>query len=223
MPATISVADLVLPMGSIASIIGYEDAFDIVDVANISQKDITPEYLKKNLIVKPNWHFYLLPGVVDPGRAIKLDAQMIPDIVNALCLAFDYVLIDFGRALSKISLPIIQKADVVVLIVGTELNAVKLTKKLCQYLQSQGIEGRRLFLILNRSVGLEGVSKTEAEQIIGLPIHLTIPYMMSNFTLANNQNIPVPMKFPSDTASMMLNQAAMEISSLLIKVNQANS
>jgi two-component system response regulator (stage 0 sporulation protein F) len=223
MPSTVSVADLVLPMGSIASIIGYKDAFDIIDVANLSKENITPEYLKKNLIVKPNWRFYFLPGVADPDRAIKLNAQIIPDITNALCNTFDYTLIDFGRALSKISLPTIQKADVVVVVLGTELSSVNLTEILCQYLQSQGIEARRLFLILNRSVGLEGVSKAEAEQIIGLPIRLTIPYMESNFTLANNQNIPVPVKFPTATTTIMLNQAAVDISSLAIKVNQPNS
>jgi MinD-like ATPase involved in chromosome partitioning or flagellar assembly len=132
-------------------------------------------------------------------------------------------LIDFGRTLSKISLPPILKADVVVVVMGTGLNSIDLTKTLCQYLQSQGIEARRLFLILNRSVGLEGVTKVEAEQIIGLPIRLTIPYMESNFTLANNQNIPVTVKFPTDTATIMLNQAAVDISSLAIKVNQKNS
>jgi MinD-like ATPase involved in chromosome partitioning or flagellar assembly/CheY-like chemotaxis protein len=223
MPSTVSVADLVLPMGSIASIIGYKDAFDIIDVANLSRENITAEYLKKNLIVKPNWHFYFLPGVADPDRALKLNAQIIPDITNALCATFDYTLIDFGRALSKISLPTILKADVVVVVLGTEKSSVNLTKVLCQYLQSQGIEARRLFLILNRSVGLEGVSKAEAEQIIGLPIRLTIPYMDSNFTLANNQNMPVQVKFPTATATMILNQAALDISSLAIKVNQPNS
>jgi Flp pilus assembly CpaE family ATPase len=223
LPSTISVADLVLPMGSIASIIGYEDSYNIVDVANLAKEKITPEYLKINLIVRPNWNFYLLPGAADPDQSIILNVQMIPVITDILCQTFDFTLMDFGRALSKISLPIIQKADVVVVVMGTELSAIKLTKKLCQYLQSQGIEATRLFLILNRSVGLEGLSKMEAEQILGLPIRLTIPYMMSNFTLANNQNLPVPLKFPTDTATMMLNQAAVEISSLAIKVHQAKS
>lgn len=222
-PSTVAVADLVLPMGSISSIIGYKDTFDIIDVGNVPKENITAEYLKKNLIVKPNWQFYFLPGVADPDRAIKLNPQIIPDIIESLCNTFDYTLVDFGRALSKISLPTLQKADVVVVVVGTELNSVNLTKTLCQYLQSQGIEARRLFVILNRSVGLEGVSKAEAEQIIGIPIRLTIPYMGSDFTLANNQNIPVPVKFPTGTSTLMLNQATMDISSLAIKIKQPNS
>jgi Flp pilus assembly CpaE family ATPase len=216
-PSKVALADLVLPMGSIASIVGYEGAFDIVDVADLPAQEVTSNYLIKNLIVQPTWSFYLLPGSPDPERAGNLNIKQIPDIVNALIKAFDYTLIDFGRALSKISIPIIQKADAVVIVMGTDLSAVRLTKKLCQFLQSQEIEQEHIFLILNRAVGLEGVSKIEAEKIIGLPIRMTVPYMMSNFTLANNQNIPVPVKYPTDTVTMMLNQATNEISSLAIK------
>jgi hypothetical protein len=43
----------------------------------------------------------------------------------------------------------------------------------------------------------------EAEKILGLEIKLMIPYMMGNFTLANNQNTPLTIKFPTDTAMVM--------------------
>ena len=218
-PAKVAMADLVLPMGSIASLVGYEGAFDIVDVAALPPADITSNYLLKNLIVQQNWNFYLLPGSPDPDRAGTLNVSQVPDILNSMIKTFDHTLVDFGRALSKISMPIIHKADVVVIVMGTDLSAVRLTNKLCQYLQSQKIEPERFFLLLNRAVGLEGISKFEAEKIIGLPIRMTIPYMMSNFTLANNQNLPVPVKYPTDTVTMMLNQATSEISSLAIKVH----
>jgi hypothetical protein len=45
-----------------------------------------------------------------------------------------------------------------------------------------------------------------------------VPYMMGNFSLANNQNTPVSIKFPTDTASMVLKQAAIEMTQLAIKL-----
>lgn len=36
--------------------------------------------------------------------------------------------------------------------------------------------------------------------------------MMGNFSLANNQNIPVCLKFPTDTAAMVMKQATLEMS-----------
>lgn len=220
-PSTVSLADLVLPMGSIDSIVGYNGSFDIIDVANLPPNDITPKYLQDNLVIPQNWNFNFLPGAPDPEHAENLNVKQIPNIVNTLQKTYDYTLIDFGRALSKISIPIIKNADVIVVVMGTDLSAVNLTKKLCGFLQSLQIAKEHLFLILNRAVGLEGCSKMEAEQIIGLPIRITIPYMMGNFAIANNQNVPIPVKYPMDTTTMILNQTAQEISSLAIKENKA--
>ncbi|MDX1378517.1 MAG: response regulator, partial [Anaerolineales bacterium] len=54
--ALVSVADLVLPMGSIASIVGVEeDEFNLVEVANQDEDAITANFLKDNLLVAPHW------------------------------------------------------------------------------------------------------------------------------------------------------------------------
>ena len=215
----VAVADLVLPMGSIASIVGAdEDAFNLVSVAGQEEDKITADYLKEKLPVPPHWLFHLLPGAPTPEDAINLQAGHIPTIVKSLRDAYDYVLVDLGRSLSRISLPVIQEADLVVLILGTDLSTVNHTQKLWHYLKDQGIAPERVYPILNRSVGLEGLTKPETEKILGLGIKLMIPYMMGNFTLANNQHTPVTVKFPTDTASMVFRQAAIEMSQLAVKM-----
>ena len=60
----------------------------------------------------------------------------------------------------------------------------------------------------------------QAEKILELEIKLTMPYMMGNFTLANNQNTPVSIKFPTDTATMILKQAATEMSQKVVKLQE---
>lgn len=217
--ATIAVADLVLPMGSIAPLVGSEEStFNLVTVADQPLEKITSHYLKDNLLIPSHWLFHLLPGAPDPETAINLQAGHIPNIVDSLRKAYDYVLVDLGRSLSKISLPIIQEADLIVLILSTDVSTVNHTQKLWHYLRGQGIDPARVFPILNRAVGLEGLTKMEAEKILGLEIKLMIPYMMGNFTLANNQNTPLTIKFPTDTASMVMKQAAIEMSQKVVKL-----
>jgi pilus assembly protein CpaE len=217
--STIAVADLVLPMGSIASIVGVpENEFNLVTVADLPAEKITPDYLRENLIVPPHWLFHLLPGAPDPETAINLQVGHISTIIEVLRKAYDYVFVDLGRSLSRISLPIIQDADLIVLILSTDLSTVNHTKKLWHYLKSQSIEPNRVFSILNRAVGLEGLTKAEAEKILGLEIKLMVPYMMGNFSLANNQNTPINVKFPTDTASLVLKQAAVEMSQQVVKL-----
>ncbi len=219
--STLAVADLVLPMGSIASLVGAaEHEFNLVTVSEQAGDQITPAYFKENLVVPPHWLFHLLPGAPDPETAINLNVGHIPTIVEALRKSYDHVFVDLGRSLSKISLPIIQSANLVVLILSTDLGTVNLTKKLWHYLREQGIATDHVFPILNRAVGLEGLTKAEAERILDLEIKMTMPYMMGNFTLANNQNTPVSVKFPMDTATLMLKQAAQEMAQKVIKLQQ---
>ncbi len=60
-------------------------------------------------------------------------------------------------------------------------------------------------------MGLEGATKAEAEEIIGLPIKTTMLYMGANFALANNLNQPITTKYPMDTASIIIKTLAVDM------------
>jgi hypothetical protein len=81
-------------------------------------------------------------------------------------------------------------------------------------LHSKGIGSTNIYPILNRAVGLEGMTKSDAEGMIGLQIRNMIPYMGGNFALANNQHQPIAQKFPNDTAAMVMKEAAEEMAQL---------
>lgn len=206
--SNVVVVDLVLPIGSIAPIVGYEGEMDLVSVTELSSAETTGEYFRRNLPSIELWQFQLLAGAPDPDRANDLQVARIPEIIQTLQKTYDYVVIDLGRSLSRISLPIIQKADLVVLIMSTDQSTITLTKKILDYLHAQGLESHNIYAILNRAVGLEGLTKTEAEKIIDLPIKTALPYMGGNFALANNLNQPIIVKYPEDTAALVFKDTA---------------
>jgi pilus assembly protein CpaE len=207
----VSVMDMVLPLGSIGNITGYEENFCLAQAAAVEPSELDGDYLRRNLSPLENWHFRLLAGAPDPESASNVDATRIPGLIRASRQAFDVTLVDLGRSLSRISLPVILEADVVVIVVATDMSTVTLTKKVLGYLQDKGLESSRIFFILNRAVGLEGISKSDAERFLGTNIQATIPYMAGNFTLANNQHLPLLHRFPNDTAAMMLDQISRQI------------
>jgi len=206
--ASVVVADLVLPIGSIAQIIGSEEKLNLVSVADLPSEQTTGEYFHQNLPEPELWKFQLLAGSPDPQHGNNLKGDRIGQIVDVLRVSYDFIILDIGRSLSRISLPLIQQADLIALIVATDQSTIHLTKTVWEYLQSQGIEDQSVYAILNRAVGLEGLTKSEAEGIIGIPIKTMIPYMACNFTLANNLNQPITTKYPKDTASIVLKEAA---------------
>ncbi|HVF24329.1 MAG TPA: response regulator [Anaerolineales bacterium] len=206
--ARVVLADLVLPIGSISQIVGYEGKTNLITVADIPSGQTNEEYFHSNLPQPELWKFQLLAGSPDPQHGNKLKGERIEQIVDRLRSAYDFVILDIGRSLSRIGLPLIQKADLITLIVSTDQSTIQLTRTVWNYLQTQGIEDQRIYAILNRAVGLEGLTKNEAEKIIGLKIKTTMPYMGSNFSLANNLNQPITTKYPTDTASIIFKETA---------------
>jgi pilus assembly protein CpaE len=206
--ARVAVVDLVLPIGSIGPIVGYDGKLNIVTVADLPSSQMSGDYFPKNLAKPELWQFHLLPGSPDPQSGNVLKGDRVDSIVETLRSIYDFVILDIGRSLSRISLPLIQKANLIALIVSTDHSSIKLTKITCDYLQSQGIDQHKIFIILNRALGLEGATKVEAEEIIGIPIRSTMPYMGGSFALANNLNQPIVLKYPNDTATIILKELA---------------
>ena len=212
--ARVVVADLVLPIGSIGPIVGQEGPLNLVTVAELPAGQTNADYFHQNLPKPDLWQFQVLTGSLDPQHGNSIKGERINQIMDVLRSAYDFIILDIGRALSRISLPFIQNADLIVLIVSTDQSTIKLTKTVYDYLQTQGVNSQKVYAILNRAVGLEGLTKAQAEEIIGLPIKTTMPYMGSNFALANNLNQPMTIKYPTDTASIVLKAAAQDIVSL---------
>jgi pilus assembly protein CpaE len=211
MDKKVAVMDLVLPIGSIAHIVGYDDGLNLVTAAGQEPDQMTAEYFKDTLPHISGWYFHLLAGAPDPESANQLPGDRVGDILKAIVESYDFVFVDLGRSLSRISLPIIQKADVIAMILSTDLATADLTLTVWEYLKAQGVDPQRAYLIQNRAVGLEGLSKAALEKMIGLPIGITMPYIGDNFTVANNRHEPLATRLQNDSVILSLKQAATQM------------
>jgi len=212
--ARVAVVDMVLPIGSIAPIVGYQGEQNIVTISDLGPAELTEEFFRNQLTELAEWKFHLIAGSPDPESSNHLNVARVGDIISALKACYDYVLIDLGRSLSKFSLPLIQNADLVALVVATDMSTVTLTKTTWEYLKNKGMEASSVYTVLNRAVGLEGLTKPEAEKVLGIQINTAMPYLGGNFALANNQHQPYSLKFPQDTAAIVFKETAREMTEL---------
>ena len=217
----VAVVDAVLPLGSLAPIVGYGGEQNLVHAADLEPGKSTADFFRENLAKLADWRFHLLAGAPDPESANHLQTGRIRDMVNALKLAYDYVILDLGRSLSKSNLPILQDADLVSLVIGTDTSSVMLTKTVLDYLRSKGVTDSSIFVILNRASGLEGISKPDAEKILGLEIKTSIPYLGNQITTANNQHQPYSLKFPKETATLLLRDAAQKMTEMVQRLRSS--
>jgi pilus assembly protein CpaE len=205
---------MVLPIGSIASIVGFQGEQNIVTISDLGPAELSEEFFRNQLTDLADWKFHLVAGSPDPESSNHLNVGRVGDIINALKANYDYVLVDLGRSLSKFILPLIQNADLIALIVATDMSTVTLTKTTWEYLKNKGVEASSVYTILNRAVGLEGLTKPEAEKVLGIQINTAMPYLGGNFALANNQHQPYSLKFPKDTAAIVFKETAREMTEL---------
>ena len=218
--AKIAVVDLVLPMGSIASIVGYDGNLNIVEASIMDEAEATTEYLRSSLPLIENWNFQLLAGSPDPDQAQAVDISRIPVLLNKLRQAFDYVYVDLGQSLSRISLPIILSADQIVLLLSLDPPTVNLTHKTLEFLRAKGLKRHQLFPLINRVVSVEGLSKLEVEDLLGLVMNSAIPHIGANFSLASNLHMPVFTKFPDDIVTVSLREISSGITKSMQKAEE---
>lgn len=210
-PQKIAVADMVLPIGSIEAIVGSHGSINIVQAAAKARESAISDYLQETLVKPSKWNFNFLAGSRSPEEAENLDITRIPLILEALRRLYDYVFVDFGKSLSRISLPTILSADLVVLTLSLDKTTVEQTKSVWEYLQKKGLKQDQIYFLINRTVSLEGLTKSEVEKILGITIQLAVPHMGRNFTLSNNLNEPIAEKFPQDAVTISLRQASDEM------------
>ncbi|MEJ2758235.1 MAG: hypothetical protein P8046_07110 [Anaerolineales bacterium] len=207
----VTLADLVLPIGSLSAIVGDENAVNIIQTAELAASKAMIDFLEESLSKPENWSFRFLAGSKTPKQAEQIEVSRIPVIIEALKKLSDYVFVDLGKSLSRISLPIIKSADQIVLTLSLDKATVDQTLAVWQYLQAQGVEKDQIYFMINRAVSLEGLNKSEVEELLGVLVSLAVPYMGRNFTLSNNLNQPISEKFPQDAVTISLRQATEEI------------
>ncbi len=206
--AKVLVVDLVLPIGTMGAAVGYETDRTISQLTQEVQGRIERGLVEKYVSPPTRWGFHVLLAAQNPQEASHLEAGQIVPLFNTLRSMYDYVFADFGRALSRVSLPVMQTAQRIILILGSDVNNVKLSKALLDYFQGIGISRNRLLLISNRTVGRVRISKEEIEQQLGLALAGTIPFESEHMSLAINAGVPFAAKFPEQAASVAFTDVA---------------
>ncbi len=206
--AKVLVVDLVLPIGTIGAAVGYESDRTIAQLTQEVRGRIDRALVDKYVSPPTRWGFHVLLSTQNPQEASHLEAGQIVPLFDTLRTMYDYIFADFGRTLSRVSLPVMQTAQRIVLILGSDVNNVKLSKAMLEYFQAVGIPRDRLLLIANRTVGRVWISREDIEQQSGLKLAGTIPYESEHMSLAINAGVPFMAKFPERAASIAFTDLA---------------
>jgi MinD-like ATPase involved in chromosome partitioning or flagellar assembly/CheY-like chemotaxis protein len=202
------VVDMVLPIGSLAQISGVEPSSDLVRLTEMEPSKLDTGYLRDSLPFPKAWGFHLVPGTDHPRRASLLQADRLSPVIEKIQSSFDYVVFDVGRNLSRLSMPVLSRADILVMVLSPTPAVVENTRSVMEMLTEDGIPPGRFFILTNRPVGAEDMSVDKLEKMLGRAVDAGIPTMGTDFNLANTLHVPLQLRFPDSTTTLLLNGIA---------------
>lgn len=209
--AELLIVDMVFPMGTVGQSLGYDSSKTVAKLTHEAPFDAT--VLAKYISPKLRWGFSLLLGANDPHEASELEVDQIVPLFEAIKKQYDFIFVDFGRTLSRISLPILESSEGIVLILTPDISTVRGSKHVLDFLISHDISPERVVIVNNRTVGRVWTSAEDIERELGLRLNATIPYTVEYMTLAINDAVPFMLRFPDNAASSAFTAIAREVQS----------
>jgi pilus assembly protein CpaE len=206
--AEILIVDMVFPIGSVAPSLGYESRKTMVKLSQEPESNVDRLLVEKYVSQVLRWGFRVLIGANDPQEAGTLEVNRIVPIFSLLKMMYDYVLVDFGRTLSRISLPIIESSSAVVVVVTPDISTVKASRVVLEFLEARNMDRNRIILINNRTVGRVWTTIEDIECELKLPLAATVPYVVEYMTMAINASVPFMAKFPDHAAGLVFTDLA---------------
>lgn len=149
---------------------------------------LTYDMLSRLMVPGPG--FMLLPGVLDAVAANRLTEGQVQQVLRLLLPRFDLLLVDVPPALDSIGcLPVLELADLVLLVVGPDLASRFHTRRLALPLLGMGWE-QKTALVLNRA---GGISEGRVAEDIGLPVSAALPELKQMANLIESGQIAYDM------------------------------
>lgn len=209
--AELLVVDMVFPMGTVGQSLGYESVKTVSKLTQETALDST--VVSKYVSPKLRWGFYVLLGANDPREATELEVDQVVPLFDELKKSYDYIFVDFGRALSRISVPILESSETIVLILSPDISTVKGSRHMIDFFVAHDISLERVLVVNNRTVGRVWTSTEDIERELGVRLNATIPYTVEYMTLAINDAVPFMLRFPENAASSAFTSIARELHS----------
>lgn len=188
--ASTLLVDMVFPLGAVGHMIGSHSTETIARLTREGHGPLARKMVERHISTKTHLDFSFLLSANDLQEAQALEVGRIVPLFELLRTMFDIIVVDFGHALSRITLPILESSDLIYVIVIPDVTGVALTKLTLDYLFSRRIPRERVVLIQNRTVPRSWLSRDEIEKELGVAVGTTIPYDGEQVPLATNAHVP---------------------------------
>ena len=171
-PARVVVLDADLQFGDVCISLQVDPKHTIVDAAR--DVDKLDEPLLESLLARHTSGMRVLSAPLEPSLADEVSTQVVVKTIGMLKRMFDYIVIDTAPFLDEPVLSILERSDVVLLVVDMDLPSVKNAKLALDTLRLIKFPFEKIKLVLNRVNSKARLDIDELERSLGLEVQAAV-------------------------------------------------
>lgn len=143
-----------------------------------------------------------------PELAETIDAACIERVLTVMARSFDYVVIDCQVSYDEELLAVLDRSDVIFLVLHPELGALRNAKHFLQLAETLGYPRSKIAVIINRANSNVGITPQEVERVLGPGQYFRLNSYGRQLTSALNLGRPVVLANPKAEFSQIMYQLA---------------
>jgi pilus assembly protein CpaE len=171
-PARVVIIDADLQFGDVCISLQVDPRHTIVDAARDIDK--LDEPLLESLLARHTSGMRVLSAPLEPSLADEVSTQVVVKTIGMLKRMFDYIVIDTAPFLDEPVLSILERSDVVLLVVDMDLPSVKNAKLALDTLRLIKFPFEKIKLVLNRVNSKARLDIDELERSLGLEVQAAV-------------------------------------------------
>jgi len=171
-PARVVVVDADLQFGDVCISLQVDPKHTIVDAAR--DVDKLDEPLLESLLARHTSGMRVLSAPLEPSLADEVSTQVVVKTIGMLKRMFEYIVIDTAPFLDEPVLSILERSDVVLLVVDMDLPSVKNAKLALDTLRLIKFPFEKIKLVLNRVNSKARLDIDELERSLGLEVQAAV-------------------------------------------------
>jgi pilus assembly protein CpaE len=184
--ARVAVVDLDLQFGDVGVVLDLKAASGIADL--LAGDGAIDEAIISEVFARHSSGVQALLAPADPTDMGSIDVPAVIRLLEHMRSSFDYIVLDLWSALEELALATLRAADRVVLVTTPEVPSLRHLRRI---MNATGplLGTDRTVIVANRAPSKVGVSVSEMERALGMPVAAQIPSDGVGVTKAINEGM----------------------------------
>lgn len=155
--------------------------------------------------------FSVLASPEDPDQAAQIQPAHIDQILRVAREAFDFVVVDLGRAVDAVTLRALDQADILFPVLQETLPFLRDARRMMHMYGTLGYGDGKVHLLVNRFEKGGDITLDDVEKTLGARVYRAIPNSYKAVAASVNQGVPVAKLADHDAVTKSLRELAAEL------------